>query len=780
MKTCSMKSYLELIPISAKVRRKQNRLTLICIVLAVFLVTAIFSMTDIWSEAEAESSIKRHGNYHIILSGISKEEAARIAGQSDVAVAAWYRVFGEDTDKGWYTAGDKRIVLYGTEPSYVYDIRNYGTEGTFPQNSSEIMLSMDAKEQFGVHEGDGITIDTPAGSFDYTVSGFCGDDSVYNSDIDGICGYMDLSALTGICAVNGQETSPVYYVQFAKGVKLKKAIDGLKKQYGLKNENVKENTIVLGLAGASTKQQLASLYPMAAVVSFMVLTAGALMISSCMNSNVSQRIKFFGMMRCIGASRKQIMHFVRLEALNWCKNAIPIGCGLGTLFTWMACVLLKKLAGGEFAEMSFRLSTPGILFGVLTGVITVLLAAHSPARRAAGISPVAAVSGNGDTGRRFSHGADIRLFKVEKALGVHHAAGAKKNLILMSFSFALTVILFMVFTAGLDFAKKLLPSESDFNPDVSIAGVDDAHSVDKEMKDEISRLPGVEAVFGNGISYNMPAYINGAEGAVDLISYDEYMFRWSEKSIVSGDLSKVIDNADCAMTIFNSNSRLDVGDKIKIGDTELEIACVVSEGIGNNNCPSVVCTEETYRRLTGEENYRLLNIQFTKEITEETIAKIKAAAGENEFADRREENQTSYSSFWVFRIAAYGFLTIISFITVFNIMNSISMSVSARMKQYGVMRAVGMSVGQVTGMVAAEAVTYGVCGLVIGCAAGLYLHRLLTIKLITDHFGGRWRVPVGPLAVIGLIVALSCAAAVWTPAKRIREMSITDTINEFV
>ena len=43
-----------------------------------------------------------------------------------------------------------------------------------------------------------------------------------------------------------------------------------------------------------------------------------------MNSTVAQRTKFFGMMRCIGASKKQIIHFVRLEALNWCKTAIPI------------------------------------------------------------------------------------------------------------------------------------------------------------------------------------------------------------------------------------------------------------------------------------------------------------------------------------------------------------------------------------------------------------------------------------------------------------------------
>lgn len=41
-----MKSYLSLIPISARVRKKQNRMILICITLAVFLVTAIFSLAE--------------------------------------------------------------------------------------------------------------------------------------------------------------------------------------------------------------------------------------------------------------------------------------------------------------------------------------------------------------------------------------------------------------------------------------------------------------------------------------------------------------------------------------------------------------------------------------------------------------------------------------------------------------------------------------------------------------------------------------------------------------
>ena len=47
-----MKSYLSLIPISAKVHRRQNRMTLLCIIFAVFMVTAVFSMAEMGARME--------------------------------------------------------------------------------------------------------------------------------------------------------------------------------------------------------------------------------------------------------------------------------------------------------------------------------------------------------------------------------------------------------------------------------------------------------------------------------------------------------------------------------------------------------------------------------------------------------------------------------------------------------------------------------------------------------------------------------------------------------
>ena len=124
-------------------------------------------------------------------------------------------------------------------------------------------------------------------------------------------------------------------------------------------------------------------------------------------------------------------------------------------------------------------------------------------------------------------------------------------------------------------------------------------------------------------------------------------------------------------------------------------------------------------------------------------------------------------------------MAIIALVTVMNIINSISMSVSTRMKQYGAMRAVGMDGRQMTKMIACEAFTYAVLGCVVGCAIGLPLSKLLYDFLIAGHFPSAvWQFPITSLGVILLFVSIAAIAAVYTPAKRIRNMSITATINE--
>ena len=775
-----MRSYLSLVPISAKVHKRQSRMTRICIILAVFLVTSIFSMAEMWTDAETTAMRHNHGDWHIALQNVSKDEAEQIRKNSNVAVSSWYDEINTDAEQNYYIDG-KNAVLYGIEESYITDIMKYPTEGVYPQNENEVALSADAKELFSVKIGDEITLDTPVGDVKYTISGFYEDDTEFNDIIGGCCVFMNRKTFDEIRRLNGVESESQFYIRFQNENGLKKTIADMMQQYNLTAENVKENTAVLGMLGASSNESVNELYPLAAACFVIILIAGVFMISSCMNSNVAQRTKFFGMMRCIGASKQQIIRFVRLEALNWCKTAIPIGCALGTVTCWILCAILRFFVKGEWVDMPlFAVSINGILCGALVGVITVFIAAHSPAKQAAMVSPAAAVSGNADMSKNVNHAAKTRFLKVETSLGIHHATGTKKNLFLMTGSFALMIVLFLAFSACLDFVHKLLPSvTSKFTPDITIASQDDTNSLDGNLPDKIAEIEGVESAFGMMTRTAFSVEVNGNETEIDLFSHDKTLLDTFKKSVISADISRVYEDGNYAMAVYNQDYRLSVGDKIKTGNQELEIVCVTSEGVGSvSGAPTVVCSEKTFMRLTGECRFAMISVVLKKDVSEVAVSKIRDLVGDCLFVDNREENSDINGSYWVFRIASYGFLAIISLITVLNITNSISMGVSARIKQYGAMRAVGMGSGQVAKMITAEAVTYAICGTAAGIILGLLLHYLIYAKIVITHFGGSWNIPFATIAIVLLLVVFSCIVAIYAPAKRIRNMAITATINE--
>lgn len=75
-------------------------------------------------------------------------------------------------------------------------------------------------------------------------------------------------------------------------------------------------------------------------------------------------------------------------------------------------------------------------------------------------------------------------------------------------------------------------------------------------------------------------------------------------------------------------------------------------------------------------------------------------------------------------------LVLIALITIFNVMNSIAMSVAARMKQYGAFCAIGLTNRQLTRMIVAEAAAYAVTGSICGGIFGVLCNKLLFDKLV--------------------------------------------------
>ncbi|MCI8947867.1 MAG: FtsX-like permease family protein [Lachnospiraceae bacterium] len=454
----------------------------------------------------------------------------------------------------------------------------------------------------------------------------------------------------------------------------------------------------------------------AAIVFFvLVLTAGVLMISSSINSSVTQRTKFFGMMRCIGMSKQQIIHFVKLEALNWCKTAIPIGVTLGIIITWGLCAVLRFLVGEEFFDIPlFGISIVGIVSGMIVGIVAVLIAARTPAKRAAKVSPVMAASGNSEITENRNHGAKVNLFKIETALGIHHAIAAKKTLILMTGSFALSIILFLSFSVLIKFVDYIMP-QSAAAADMNISSVDVSNGVDRALYDTIGTMDGVKRIFGRRSVFNIPAQLNSNAIELDMISYDDFDLDCLVKDDMlkkGSDISKVYGNSHYVLATWDKGSSLEIGDKIFVAHEELEIAGLLkydpfnSDGLTNGKI-TLITSGATFIRLTGITDYSLIMIQTTSDVTDEDVTAIRDILDHDCTLNDLRDQRTS-GTYLAFVSCIYAFLAMIALVTVLNIVNSISMSVSSKIKSYGTMRAVGMNEHQITKMIVVGSAKYSV------------------------------------------------------------------------
>lgn len=572
-----MKHYLDLVPISAKIHKKQSRMSIFCIVLAVFLVTTIFGMADMFIRSQILQAQQESGNWHIAIKNISNEEAAIIASRPDIEVFSPYGVLNYRGDLG-YTLGGKDVAICGCDESYITEIwTDQLEEGVFPQTSNEALVTENAKQIMGVAIGDSIAVETPDGDkLNFTISGFMNNTaSIMSGDSYGII-------------LNTEDYCAIY----------------------------------------------------------------------------------------------------------------------------------------------------------------------------------------------------TQLLKIDTALGIYHAKANRKNLFLMTSSFALSIILFLSFSVTVEFMQHTLTPLQPWTADLSIISPDNACAIDKALLDDLKENPVVDLAYGRKFAYEVPSVTNGIEKKMDLISYEQYQFDWAKDYLLEGSLESVQTDLGTGLIVYNSQNTIQIGDTVSLNTNgqskEIQIVGMLSDcpfysaaGVG-----TIICSEDTFEQITGESKYTVIDVQLVKGTTDEDVYVIRQMVDSSfTFADERMGNSSTMGTYYCFWLFIYGFLVLIAMITIFNIINSISMSVSARLKQYGAFRAIGVSMGQLSKMIVAEAFTYTIIGGVVGTVLGLFCNKLLFGMLISYRWGDAWTPPLPEVAVILLIVISSVILAVHGPIKRIRNMSIVDTIS---
>lgn len=770
-----MKSYLGLIPQYERVHRKNNRISILCIMLSVCLVMAIFSMADMAMRSQKNYFIKTGGEYHAALRDVDEETAELVSARVDVALSGW--VYQGSTGM----LSGKTVSFVGADEKTMESLTEMDmTDGVYPSLPDEALLNESAMEQLDLSIGDNMTVTVPDGSQkQYRITGTLADmGSMLKADI---CG-MALSE-DGFLAIADENAADgtTYRIQFKDGAHIQETIKEIKAQFGLSDGQISENTALLGLMGQSESNIMQALYLIAAILVFLVLIAGTVMISASFNTNVLERTQFYGLLRCLGASRTQVKHFVILQGIKKSAKGVPIGLLVGQIVTWAACLLLRSISGDRFSEVPlFEFSIVGILAGVVVGFLIVLLASLSPAKKASRVSPVTAISGSSQLTQN-KRAANTKLFHVETGMGVFHALSGKKNLFLMTCSFAISIMLFLSFQVMVVFLDQGMPALDPWAGDVSVTA---AAGLEPSVIEEIVGMEGVKRAFGRMEYSGLSVSSDTESGTATLVSYEENQFKWAEEELNEGNTESVQGGTGDVLVTYRDSMQWKAGDTVTLhtplGEKQVRIAGILSSTNASSEAGSlgyIICSEQLFTESIGMAGYTAVDIQLAGSGSDETVSAVRSLfPPDSSIADKRLSNSESQSSYYTGAVFIYGFLLIIALITVFNIFNSMNASVAARTRQYGVMRSIGMGAGQLYKMIAAEAVTYAVLGCVTGCVLGLPLNKMMFQFLIAGKWGTSWQLPAVSLLLIVVLCFGSAALAIRRPIRKIGKLSIVDTI----
>lgn len=441
---------------SLKLNKKRTLVTIIGILLSTALITVVAGMVTSGKATLQDYFIKSNGDYQVEFKDVPTEDLSYIAENRNIdnyflTSDIGYARFNESTneDKPYF-----HIVAIDNGAQSKLPIKL--TEGRFPTNSSEIVISQNIYDymqtegnQLDLSEpgnplkiGDTLTLDISKRLLDgkeltqddiYTQEEYL--EPVYTKTYT-IVGIMErlnytlepysapgFTALTYLDVNNLGDTANIFANFTKDGVRNYEEV--LCNILGLNAEEQKANSYIgiMELSTGMTKEDIGSkynislndnvlqfegigvnssymrmLYLVGIVVVVIIIISSVFVIRNSFAISITERTRQYGMLSSIGATKKQIRKNVLFEGAILGLIGIPSGILLGILVNWILSIVLNNLIGKVIDDVTFIYSVPvtAIILSVILAVITIYFSCKASARRAAKLSPIDAIRSNED------------------------------------------------------------------------------------------------------------------------------------------------------------------------------------------------------------------------------------------------------------------------------------------------------------------------------------------------------------------------------------------------
>lgn len=187
---------------------------------------------------------------------------------------------------------------------------------------------------------------------------------------------------------------------------------------------------LLAYSGSFRNGDLSKLmYGLVAVLVVLIAFGSISLIYNSFSISVSERTRQFGILKSVGATKKQIRGAVLYEALVLCGIAIPLGAGVGCAGIGITLYCLRDsfryvLSGAGNVQMKLVVSWVGLGVAALLCVLIVLISAWIPARRALSVFPISAIRQSADV--KIS-GREVKTSRLTRKLFGFEGMMASKN-----------------------------------------------------------------------------------------------------------------------------------------------------------------------------------------------------------------------------------------------------------------------------------------------------------------------------------------------------------------
>ena len=451
--------------------RKRNIIAIIAIALTALLFTSLFTIVMSINSSYEVYTFRQIGGYcHGTFKEVTEEQIENISAHSNVTAT------GKRITIGYIGSG-----IFAKAPAEVSFMDDNCTEWSFaepttghkPQGRNEITMDTHALKLLGVEPEVGAKIELT-----YTV-GALSEMPYEKTDTFTLAGWWEYDDISPVHYINiseeyAKETEAEAMskglepfridlnVMMASSMNIRDQMEQVDLDLGYVWDETGEGELVrIGVNWGYTSSQLGEsmdVTTLIAILAFLALVifTGYLIIYNIFQISVTGDIRFYGLLKTIGVTPRQLRRIIRQQALFLCVVGIPIGLllGYGVGASLTPVVMARTTFGAGVSTVS---TSPLIFFAsALFALITVLLSCSRPGKIASKVSPVEATKYT-ETMKSKKEKRSTRGAKVYQ-MAFANLGRNKRKTVLVVISLSLSVVLLNIlvtFTGGFDMEKYL-------------------------------------------------------------------------------------------------------------------------------------------------------------------------------------------------------------------------------------------------------------------------------------------------------------------------------------